>query len=253
MFPEAYKRVLGASGVKQPLIGVVIGRLAIAAEPLSTVLLVHGATGTFAAAGAVMGAYSIAAAVGLPIQGRLMDRVGQTRVIPVTTVLTAMGFITLILFAHGGASTAVLCAVAALAGLGTIPTGTAMRTLWSDLVPETELRQAAFAIDAVAIDVAFIAGPLIAAAVIALASPTASLGVCIALSVLGSADIRLVARVPRLARGAHRAPANWATARQGRLGVDGRRARYRDRGGGRRARRRPPSHRRKGQRSWAAR
>jgi dipeptide/tripeptide permease len=148
-----------------------------------------------------MGAYSIAAAVGLPIQGRLMDRVGQTRVIPVTTVLTATGFITLILLAHDGASTAVLCAVAALAGVGTIPTGTAMRTLWSDLVPETELRQAAFAIDAVAIDVAFIAGPLIAAAVIALASPTASLGVCIALSVLGSA-IFVSSRASRDWRGA---------------------------------------------------
>jgi hypothetical protein len=186
MVPDSYKRVLGAPGVKQPLAGVVIGRLAIAAEPLSTVLLVHGATGSFAAAGAVMGAYSIAAAIGLPVQGRLMDRVGQTRVIPVTTVLTALGFTALILLAHGGASTPVLAAVAAMAGLGTIPTGTAMRTLWSDLVPQPELRQAAFALDAVAIDVAFIGGPLIAATVIALASPTASLCVCIGLSMLGS-------------------------------------------------------------------
>ncbi len=187
MFPEAYRRILGAAGVKQPLAGVVIGRLSIAAEPLSTVLLVHAATGSFAAAGAVMGAYSIAAAIGLPVQGRLMDRVGQTRVIPVTTILTAIGFTALILLAHSGASTPALAAVAVVAGLGTIPTGTAMRTLWSNLVPEAELRQAAFALDAVAIDVAFIAGPLIAAAVIALASPTASLCVCIALSVLGSA------------------------------------------------------------------
>jgi hypothetical protein len=186
MVPEAYRRILGARGVKQPLLGVVIGRLSIAAEPLSTVLLVHGATGSFAAAGAVMGAYSIAAAIGLPIQGRLMDRVGQTRVIPFTTVLTAIGFTALILLAHRGASTPALAAVAVVAGLGTIPTGTAMRTLWSGLVPEAELRQAAFALDAVAIDVAFIAGPLIAAVVIALASPTASLCVCIALSVVGS-------------------------------------------------------------------
>jgi hypothetical protein len=62
-----------------------------------------------------------------------------------------------------------------------------MRTLWSELVPDPELRQAAFAIDAVAIDVAFIVGPLIAAGVIAVASPTASLCVCIGLTVLGSA------------------------------------------------------------------
>jgi MFS transporter len=201
MVPETYSRVLGAPGVKQPLIGVVIGRLAIAAEPLSTVLLVHATTGSFAAAGAVMGAYSIAAAIGLPIQGRLMDRIGQTRVIPFTTVSTAIGFTALILLAHSGASTAALAAVAVFAGLGTIPTGTAMRTLWSDLVPEQELRQAAFALDAVAIDVAFIGGPLIAAAVIALASPTASLAVCIALSVLGSA-VFVTSRASREWRGA---------------------------------------------------
>src|SRR5215475_15612763 len=105
MVPEAYRRVLGAPGVKQPLVGVIIGRLSIAAEPLSTVLLVHGTTGSFAAAGAVMGAYSIAAAIGLPIQGRVMDRIGQTPVILTTTVINATGFIALILLAHGGAPT----------------------------------------------------------------------------------------------------------------------------------------------------
>jgi MFS transporter len=186
MFPETYRRVLGARGVRQPLAGVVIGRLSIAAEPLSTVLLVHSATGSFAAAGAVMAAFSIAAALSLPVQGRVMDRIGQTGVILTTTTITAAGFISLILLTHGGAPVAVLCASAAFAGLGTVPTGTAMRTLWSDLVPESDLRQAAFALDAVAIDVAFIGGPLIAAAVIAVASPTASLVVCIALTLLGS-------------------------------------------------------------------
>jgi predicted MFS family arabinose efflux permease len=187
MFPEAYKRVLGADGVKQPLAGVVIGRLSIAAEPLSTVLLVHATTGSFAVAGAVMGAYSIAAAVSLPIQGRIIDRIGQTRIILTASAINSVAFLALILLAHGGASAVVLAAAGVAAGLGTLPTGTTMRTLWSELVPDTDLRQAAFAIDAVAIDVAFIVGPLIAAAVIAFASPTASLGVCIGLTLLGSA------------------------------------------------------------------
>src|SRR5262249_50831760 len=99
MVPEAYRRVLGAPGVKQPLAGVTIGRLSIAAAPLSTVLLVHGTTGSFAAAGAVMAAYSIAAAVGLPIQGRVMDRIGQTWVILATTAISASGFVALIVLA----------------------------------------------------------------------------------------------------------------------------------------------------------
>ncbi len=181
-----------------------IGRLSIAAEPLSTVLLVHGSTGSFAAAGAVMAAYSIAAAISLPVQGRVMDRIGQTGVILMTTAITAAGFLSLIVLAHGGAPVAVLCVAAAFAGLGTVPTGTAMRTLWSDLVPESDLRQAAFALDAVAIDVAFIAGPLIAAAVIAIASPAASLSVCIALTLLGS-TVFASSRASRTWRGA---PAN---------------------------------------------
>jgi MFS family permease len=187
MFPEAYKRVLGADGVKQPLAGVIIGRLSIAAEPLSTILLVHATTGSFAVAGAVMGAYSIAAALSLPVQGRIIDRIGQTRVILTATVIGTSGFVAVILLAHGGAGAGWLVAAGTVAGLGTLPTGATMRTLWSDLVPDPELRQAAFAIDAVAIDVAFIVGPLIAASVIALASPTASLCVCIGLTVVGSA------------------------------------------------------------------
>jgi MFS family permease len=187
MFPEAYRRVLGADGVKQPLAGVIIGRLSIAAEPLSTILLVHGTTGSFAIAGAVMGAYSIAAALSLPVQGRIIDRIGQTRVILAATVTGTSGFAAVILLAHEGAGAGWLVAAGTLAGIGTLPTGATMRTLWSDLVPDPDLRQAAFAIDAVAIDVAFIVGPLIAAAVIALASPTASLCVCIGLTLVGSA------------------------------------------------------------------
>ena len=103
----------------------------------------------------------------LPVQGRVMDRIGQTRVIPVDDRRSRQRI-------HGADPARTQRGIDCrrwprwlVAGLGTIPTGTAMRTLWSDLVPEAELRQAAFALDAVAIDVAFIAGPLIAAAVIA--------------------------------------------------------------------------------------
>lgn len=187
MFPMSYRRVLGAPGVKQPLAGVIIGRLSIAAEPLSTVLMIRGTGGSFAVAGAVLGAYSIAAAISLPVQGRIIDRIGQTRVIATTTVVNTVGFVALILLAHDGAHAAVLVATGTVAGLGTLPTGATMRTLWSGLVPDPELRQAAFAIDAVALDVAWVVGPLIAATVIALASATASLSVCVGLTILGSA------------------------------------------------------------------
>jgi hypothetical protein len=186
MIPNAYKRVLGSPGVAAPLAGVTIGRLAIAAQPLSTILLVRGSTGSFAAAGLVLACYSLAAAGSLPVQGRVIDRVGQTSVIAAVTGVNAVAFAALIPLAAADAPVAAMAVAGTIAGLTTPPLGSAMRSLWKELVPDPELRQAAFTLDAVAIDVAWILGPTIAAAVIAAASPSASLGVCVALSVFGS-------------------------------------------------------------------
>ncbi len=187
MFPETYRRVLGARGVAAPLTGVTIGRLSIAAQPLSTILLVHGSTGSFAAAGLVEACYAIACAISLPIQGRVIDRIGQTRVIVVVTLVNAAGLGLLVPLALSDAPLVAMAAVATVAGLGTPPLGAAMRSLWTRLVPDPDLRQAAFALDAVAIDAAFIVGPTIAAGLIALASPSASLLFCVALALIGSA------------------------------------------------------------------
>jgi hypothetical protein len=187
VLPETYKRVLGARGVAAPLAGTTIGRLSIAAQPLSTILLVKGSTGSFAAAGLVEACYSLAAAGSLPVQGRVIDRIGQTRVVVVVTLINALAFAALIPLASADAPLALMAVAGTVAGLATPPLGASMRSLWAGLVPDPELRQAAFAIDAVAVDAAFILGPSIAAGVIAAASPAASLGVCVALTLIGSA------------------------------------------------------------------
>ena len=48
---------------------------------LALLLLVRENGGSYAAAGAVSGAYFVATAVGAPIAGRLVDRRGQTRIL----------------------------------------------------------------------------------------------------------------------------------------------------------------------------
>jgi hypothetical protein len=173
--------------VAAPLAGVTISRLSIAAQPLATILLVKGSTGSFAAAGLVLACYSLAAAGSLPVQGRVIDRIGQTTVIVIVTVINALAFGSLIPLAAANAPVAAMAVAGVIAGLTTPPIGSAMRSLWTGLVPESELRQAAFTVDAVAIDVAWILGPSLAAGVIAVASPSAALGACVGLSLLGSA------------------------------------------------------------------
>ena len=170
-----------------PLAGVTISRLSIAAQPLATILLVKGSTGSFAAAGLVLACYSLAAAGSLPVQGRVIDRIGQSRVIVIVTVVNALAFGALIPLAAANAPVAAMAVAGVIAGLTTPPLGSSMRSLWTGLVPEPDLRQAAFTVDAVAIDVAWILGPSLAAGVIAVASPSAALGVCVGLSLVGSA------------------------------------------------------------------
>jgi MFS family permease len=187
MIPSAYKRVLSIAPTRQPLLGATIGRLPFAAGALAMVLLVQGATGSFAEAGLVNACYSLGAAIGLPAQGRIVDRVGQTSVISAATVVNSLALVALVALAEGDAAVGQMAAAAAIAGITVPPLGTCIRTLWSELVPDYALRQSAFALDAVTVEVAFIAGPLLVALVIGLASPAAGMLTNVGLSVLGSA------------------------------------------------------------------
>jgi MFS family permease len=187
MIPRTYRRILAIPAVRMPLTGATIGRLPFAAGALAVVLLVQGATGSFAQAGLVNGAYSIAVAATMPLWGRLIDRVGQTGVFVVTTAVSSAAQIALVILAEEGAALAPMVAAAAVAGANVPPIGTSIRTLWAGLIPDPVLRQSAFALDAVMLEVAFVTGPLLIGLVIAVASPAAAVLVNVALAVLGSA------------------------------------------------------------------
>jgi MFS transporter len=170
-----------------PLVGATIGRLPFAALEFATVLLVQGSTGSFADAGLVTAAYAVAVAASMPLQGRLIDRVGQTRVIAATTAVSSSALIVLVILAQGGAPVGVMMAVNAVAGAFVPPIGTSIRTIWADLISDPELRESAFALDAVMLEVAFIGGPILIGATIAVASPAVGVLVNVLLAVAGSA------------------------------------------------------------------
>jgi len=73
--------------------------------------------------------------------------------------------------------------------------GTALRTLWPELLRRREeLLPTAFALDSVAVELLFTVGPLIAALIIAVASPVAALVASAACSVVGT--LLFIARPP---------------------------------------------------------
>jgi MFS family permease len=190
------------------MLGTAIDRIPIAGTSLAIILLVRGETGSFAIAGAVEAAFAIATAISLPVQGRLIDRLGQTRILAAAAVLNPIALIGLILAATSGAGTVSLVALGAACGASQAATGSAMRALWSSLIPEQSLRQSAYALDAVSLEVAFIVGPLVTAALIAAGSPTLAVLANAGFAAFGTLTF-LLSRASRSWHGGS-AVANWA-------------------------------------------
>ena len=82
-----YRSVLTLPGAPAPVAASILGSLPIGMFALAILLLGERETGSFAQAGRIAGAFGLANAIGAVMQGRLMDRLGQTRVLrPAATV-----------------------------------------------------------------------------------------------------------------------------------------------------------------------
>jgi MFS family permease len=138
-----YRSLLALPGARTPVFLSAAGSMPIGMFGLAILLLAHDATGSFAVAGRVVGAFSLANALGAVAQGRLMDRLGQTRVLRAAAVGHVPALAALVLAAHERAPTWVL-ALSALCGGATLPqVPAAMRSLWGELVEDVDQRETA--------------------------------------------------------------------------------------------------------------
>ncbi|MDA0179360.1 MFS transporter [Solirubrobacter phytolaccae] len=166
-----YRALVRISGARAPLILSTAGSMPIGMYGLAILLLARDGGGTFAEAGRVVGAFSLANAFGAVAQGRLMDRFGQTRVLRIAVAGHLPALIALVLAARAGSSAWVLAALA-LCGGATLPQlPAAMRSLWTMLVPDPTLRGTAYALVAVVFEVAVVTAPALVAAIVAVFSP----------------------------------------------------------------------------------
>jgi MFS family permease len=181
-----YRALLGLPGARVPIVASASGSLAIGMFALAILLLVRDATGSFADAGRVVGAFGLANALGAVSQGRLMDRLGQQRVLRAAGIGHALAVAAFVVAAERGAGTAVLllCAVAAGACVPQLPA--AMRSLWSVLVEDEERRQAAYALVSIVFEMSVVTAPALVAAIATVASPAVAVGVAAAAAAGGA-------------------------------------------------------------------
>jgi MFS family permease len=180
---SGYRSLLRAPGAAAFFLPAAVGRAGIAMTGLSLIWLVHARTGSYGTAGLATAGFAIAEALIGPQLARLIDRFGQTRVLPFS------------LLAHGlavgcvlaAASPALLVVSATCAGAAVPQLGALSAARWAHLLRGARAGElpAAFSLESLANATAFLVGPVLAAALGA--AGDAPLGSAIAAALILSA------------------------------------------------------------------
>lgn len=192
-----YAAALRTPGAARFFGAAVPGRVGIAMTILGLVWLVHQATGSFARAGVVVGAFAIAEATVGPLVAAVIDRHGQPRVLPVSAGAHLAALALLITASRLHLGLPVLVAAAVLGG-STIPQlGALTSARWAALLPEGPVLGAAFALESTSNGLAYLIGPALVATLAATTGPTAA--ALVAASSLALAAFRSTAPGPTAA------------------------------------------------------
>ncbi|CAM5309950.1 MULTISPECIES: MFS transporter [Streptomyces] len=203
-----YGELLRARHAARLLCGTLVGRLPSATGHIAIVLFVRSEGGGYALAGALAAVYGLATAVGQPLLGRAVDLYGQPRVMLPAAVLSGIGMTALAVVGTDPLLPAYAAVV--VAGMCTPPLEGGLRALWPGVLGREDRVHAAYALDAVAQEVMFTAGPLLVTVFVAWWSPGAALLVINVLGVLGALSV-VVSEPSRRWRSAPR-EAHWLGA-----------------------------------------
>lgn len=203
-----YVDILRAPHAARLLAGTLVGRLPSATGHIAIVLFTRDLGGSYTLAGALAAAYGLATAIGQPLLGRAVDLVGQPRVQLPAALVSALG---MVLLAATGIEPLVLAyAAVVVAGFFTPPLEGGLRALWPSVLGREDRVHRAYAMDAVAQEVMFTAGPLFVTLLVALWSPAAALLVINGIGVLGALTV-VLSKPSRAWRSAPR-EAHWLGA-----------------------------------------
>lgn len=164
--PDGYVVLLRQPGTAAMLSYASAARLVYGVLPLALLLLLTERRSSYAEAGAVVGAYGLAAGVLGPTRARLVDRVGARLGLPALAAALALCLVALVGAARSPLP--VVVGLGLLAGCCPPPVGPVMRTAWRSLVGEDEVRlRRAYALDAVTEEAAYVIGPVLATSLLA--------------------------------------------------------------------------------------
>jgi hypothetical protein len=142
-------------------IASLVARMPNAMGGVALVLFLHEETGSFASAGLATGALVIGMGGTGPLLARLIDRRGAPIVLLGGGLLASASLVAIFAVGRAGAGPGVIAALAVVAGGAMPPIGSVARRRWAGLVPADRL-PTAYAVEAILLEVIFIAGPALA-------------------------------------------------------------------------------------------
>ncbi|MEV0319188.1 MFS transporter [Streptomyces sp. NPDC050658] len=180
-----YSRLFRIPGAVAFTVGNLIARLPMGMFSVSAVIMIAGARGSYALAGAVTATGLAATAVVAPWTARLVDRHGQARIAVPATTIAALGSLSLLLCVHYGAPDWTL--FASYVATATTPnTGGMSRARWAHLLKGDERAlHTANSFEQAADELCFMLGPVLAAFLCAALFPEAGTLVGVVLLLTG--------------------------------------------------------------------
>lgn len=182
----AYRSVLSRPGAIGFSGAGLVGRLPLSMAGLGMLLLVESQTGSYAVGGSVAAAYMVAnAVVAIPV-GRLVDVLGQGRLLTACALGFGAALMLLVVSVQADWPRASAYAAAVVAGAALPPIDACVRTRWAHVLDRSDEVQTAYAFEAVVDETVFMTGPILVTLLATLVDPVAGIVATVVTGVGGS-------------------------------------------------------------------
>ncbi|MCB7135018.1 MFS transporter [Cellulosimicrobium marinum] len=185
MSRNPYRAVLTTPGAWRFSAAALVARLPMSMVGIGTILMIQGIHGEYALAGRVAAVLIVVQAVCSPQIARLVDRVGQRRVMLPLLAVTTVGLGGLILSAVLEAPEWTLYVFAALAGGTQGSYGSMVRARWTYALDDPSRLHTAYSLESALDELVFVVGPVLATVLATSVSPAAGLVVPLVAVVVG--------------------------------------------------------------------
>jgi MFS family permease len=163
-----------------------VARMPISMLGLGIVLLLVAHGGRYGRAGAISAVFAIVNALAAPAIARLVDQLGQRRVLVPTVLLHGVWLSAFIVLATKDAPTWTLVVTVALAGVFEPSVGSLVRARWGHVLGSGPRLLTAYSFESILDEVIFILGPLLVAVLATQIAEQAGLIAALALLLIGS-------------------------------------------------------------------